>query len=628
MSTFAVVNDSQILPAVNYLLSNLDVNGVPANVLVANTATGVISQSGNTTPVGYLYQYINIRYSNNNIGTSGFDINSNNYAYFGVYNSATPTASTNPVSYQWFEVSPPFNLATSRTLYYSALGGRQIQFVAANALPSSGFVITTANVAIDLDVVTTAVGTPGERGPVTQASVITTADPNTATTAQLTTWFEAPRDAVTPPIGTGLTPPVSGDTATFTYTGGVGQPNATLNYNGSIWVPVDGQVVNGNVIIQNTLAANAIITGSITSTQIAANTITGNRIAANTITATNITTGTLTTNLFTANTINGNIITAGTITANLINANGLIVNTVVSTGATINNFTSPGFWLDGNSGNARFGNTVSIGNSLTVGTNANIGGNLIIGTNANIGNSLTIGNLLTVGANANIGGNLRIGNNANIGNSVAIGNLLTVGANANIGGNLIIGNNASIGGNLNVTGLITTGNLNANTVNTTTIVPAAISAGAQSIVISQEIFAVNAVANTLYVGNCIAFLTTTLANQNVYAFAGLNTNLVIDVTGTAEIEREVILLRYDVTANTFTQLNSFTIGPTTLPGAGAYATGAFLAPFVGYYDVLANVGNYAYTVGQSYSVVAGAGNIANVIIVGDDATVVVQTIKR
>ena len=397
MSTFAVVNDSEILPAVNYLLSNLD-TGVPGNVLVANTTTGVISQSGNTTPVAYLYQYINIRYSNNNIGTSGFDINSNNYAYFGVYNSATPTASVNPVSYQWFEVSPPFDLATSRTLYYSALGGRQIQFAAANALPSSGYVITTANVAIDLDVVTTAVGTPGERGPVTQASVITTADPNTATTAQLTTWFEAPRDAVTAPIGTGLSPPVSGDTATFTYTGGVGQPNATLNYNGSIWIPVDGQVVNGNVIIQNTLAANAIITGSITSTQIAANTITGNRIAANTITgnliaantitgnliaantitANNITTGTLTTNLFTANTISGNIITGGSITTDKLAANVLTANTVISTGATVGDFTSTGFWLQGNTGNARFGNTVSIGNSLTVGANATIGGNLTV----------------------------------------------------------------------------------------------------------------------------------------------------------------------------------------------------------------------------------------------------------
>ena len=412
MTTFAVVNNSDLLPAVNYLLSNLDTNtggniALPGNVLVANTTTGVISQSGNTTPVGYLYQYVNIRYSNNAIGTDGFSTSSNNFAYFGVYNSAGPTPSANPVSYQWYQVSPPFDLATSRTLYYSAIGGRQIQFAAASSPPSSSYVITVANVAIDLDIVTTAAGTPGERGPIAMAFVITTADPNTATSAQLTTWFEASREAVTPPIGTGLTP-VVGDTATFTYTGGVGQPSATFSYNGSIWLPVDGQVVNGNVIIQNTLAANAIITGSITATQIAAGTITATQIAANTITANRIATGTLTTNLFTANTINANILQANTFVANTISGNAIVANTftansisgaaiiggsittdklaanvltantVISTGATIGDFNSTGFWLQGNTGNARFGNTVSIGNQLTVGANATIGGNLTV----------------------------------------------------------------------------------------------------------------------------------------------------------------------------------------------------------------------------------------------------------
>jgi hypothetical protein len=56
----------------------------------------------------------------------------------------------------------------------------------------------------------------------------------------------------------------------------------------------------------------------------------------------------------------------------------LTANTVVSTGATIGSFTSPGFWLQGSTGNARFGNTVSIGNNLTVGANATIGGNLTV----------------------------------------------------------------------------------------------------------------------------------------------------------------------------------------------------------------------------------------------------------
>jgi len=458
MTTFAVTNSDQLLPAVNYLLSNLDTTGsgnvvLPGNVLVANTTTGVISQEGNATPFGYLYQYVNLRYSNNATGTAGFDTNSNNYSYFGVYNSATSAASANPSAYQWYQVSPPFDTATSRTLYYSAIGGRQIQWAAASSPPSTSYLVTVANVAIDLDVVTTATGTPGDRGPIALAFVITTADPNGASDIQLTGWFSASRDNTSPPIGTGLTP-VVGDTATFTYTGGPGQPSATLSYNGSAWLPVTGQVVNGNVIIANSVPGNSVVSNSITTTQIATNTITANNIAANTITgnniasntitagqiaattitadkiatgtitasqiagntitANNIQTGTLTTNLFTANTISGNIITAGTLSATAIIANTfaantisgqaidsgtittdklaaniLAANTVVSTGATLGNINSPGFWLDGNTGNARFGNSVSIGNSLTVGNNAIIGGNLVISGLVSSGNLIS-----------------------------------------------------------------------------------------------------------------------------------------------------------------------------------------------------------------------------------------------
>lgn len=460
MTTFAVTNSNQLLPAVNYLLSNLDTSGgsgnivLPGNVLVANTTTGVISQEGNTTPFAYLYQYINLRYSNNATGTDGFDTNSNNYSYFGVYNSATSAPSANPTAYQWYQVSPPFDTASSRTLYYTAIGGRQIQWAAASAPPSSGYLVTQANVAIDLDVVTTAAGTPGERGPIAMAFVITTANPNTATAAQLTAWFEASRENTVPPIGTGLTP-VVGDTATFTWTAGVGQPTATLTYNGSIWIPVTAQVINGNVIITGTIAGNAIIANTITSTQIATGTITANNIAGNTITANNIATGTitanniqtgtLTTNLFTANSINANILTANTFaastisgqaiiantfTANTINGNAIIANTfaantingnsivsgsittdklaanvltantVISTGATIGDFNSPGFWLQGNTGNARFGNTVSIGNNLIVGNNAQIGGNLSINGLVTSGNL----NINTVSTNTMVTG--------------------------------------------------------------------------------------------------------------------------------------------------------------------------------------------------------------------------------
>ena len=478
MSTFAIVNTGDVIPAVNYLLSNLDTAGnanvtIPGNVLVANTTTGVVSQFGNASVFAYLYQYVNLRYSNNATGTAGFDTNSNNYSYFGVYNSAGPTPSANPVSYQWFEVSPPFDAATSRTLYYSAIGGRQIQWAAASSPPNSGFQITTANVAIDLDVVTTATGTPGERGPIAMAYVITTADPTTASSATLTGWWEASRTASVPPIGTGLTP-VPGDTAFFTYpdTGA----SATFEYNGSVWTTAIGQVVAGNVLVSNTVSGTSLVNSTITGIKIANSTITGNLVLNGTLTGNKIVTGTLTTNLFTANSINANIIQANTFTANTISgqaiiantftantingnsivagsitaeqlaANVLIANTVISTGATIGNFASPGFWLQGNTGNARFGNTVSIGNNLTV------------------------------------------------------------------------GNNATIGGNLAITGLVTAGTLNANTVQTTTIVPAAVSSGvSNSSSTNQDI--TNPLQATRYFTNTTSVISVTAASQPVYVWA-------------------------------------------------------------------------------------------------------------
>lgn len=447
MSTFAVTNSNQVIDSVNYLLSNLDtsVTGnvtIPDGTLVANVTTGQITATGNVTSgansYSYINQWINLRYANNASGSSGFSTVPTNSLYFGVYNSNISTASSNPAEYVWRQVAGGFG--TTKTIYYSSIGGRQVQFAAANVAPSSNFVISVANVAIDLDVITTAAGLPGERGPIVMGYVITTADPASASSSTLTGWFSSARDALTPPIGTGLTP-VTGDTAYFTYptTGS----SVTYEYNGSAWTSVIGQVVsgnvivpnsmpgntviadtlNGNAIIGNTLLGNAIVVGTVTGNLIAAstiagyniigNTITGNLIDANTITGDKITVGTLTGNLITVGTLTGNLIAANTITgtnitgntitgnllvansfvANSINgdsitsasittdklaANVLTANTVVSTGATIGSFTSPGFWLQGTTGNARFGNTVSIGNNLSVGANATIGGNLTV----------------------------------------------------------------------------------------------------------------------------------------------------------------------------------------------------------------------------------------------------------
>jgi len=265
--------------------------------------------------------------------------------------------------------------------------------------------------------------------------VITPNDPNTSGNTALSTWFASSRTANTPPIGTGLTP-VTGDTADFFYP--VTSASETYTYDGSGWANAVAQVIPGNTIVNGTITGNAIANNTITGQNIVANSISGNAIVADTlfgnaiiantlygnaviantlygntivantlsgnaivantingnaIIANTISGNTIIANTFSANTINGSAVIAGTIAANTINGNSIVsgsitadqlaanaitANTVVSTGATIGNFASPGFWLDGASGNARFGNTLSIGSQLTVGNNASIGGNLTV----------------------------------------------------------------------------------------------------------------------------------------------------------------------------------------------------------------------------------------------------------
>ena len=197
-------------------------------------------------------------------------------------------------------------------------------------------------------------GATGSRGIIPLAYVVTSSDPTLLSNAQLSSAFAAPRDAIIPPIGTGFAP-IDGDTAQFVYT--TTPTSIVKTYDGTGWTDADGEVIDGNVIV------------------------------------------------------------TGTVTASKLAANDIYALTIQSTSATTGSNTSPGFWLQANTGNARFGGGINIGDSLVV------------------------------------------------------GNTAVIGSNANIGGNLIVGANATIGQNLSVTGLITAGNLQANTVNTTTIVP-------------------------------------------------------------------------------------------------------------------------------------------------------------
>jgi hypothetical protein len=67
----------------------------------------------------------------------------------------------------------------------------------------------------------------------------------------------------------------------------------------------------------------------------------------------------------------GDLIAAGTIRGNALAGNEIFTNKLASTNATFASTSSQGFWLDGTTGNARFGGGVSIGGVITNGLLAN-----------------------------------------------------------------------------------------------------------------------------------------------------------------------------------------------------------------------------------------------------------------
>jgi len=809
MTTFAVTSTDQTLDAVNYLLSNLGQAGnvgnatIPTGTLIGNTTSGIVStyNAGGGNAYSYLYQYINLRYANNATGTSGFSTLPGNANFFGVYNSATSAASSVPAAYTYYEVAGGFG--TTKTIFYSTQGGRQIQLVPANVAPSSSFIQSTANVAIDLDVVTTAAGTPGSRGPIAMAYVVTPSTPVGASDLQLTAWWEAARDSLTPPIGTGLTP-VVGDTGTFIYGAGVGTPSETYEFNGSGWTAVVQQVISGNVVVANSMPGTAITASSITGNRIAANTITGNTILVSTITGNLIAGNTITGNLIAANTITGNLIAANTITANNISTDYLYTGNIVSFGANIGNNSSSGFWLQNNTGNARFGGNISIGNSANIGSNLIVGDNAVIGSNVQIGGNLSVVGLITSGAlNSNtvdtaqlvpnavvstkiadnaittskiiadavtatqianqavsnakialatITGNLvqsqtltgnLIALNTITGNLVATGtitatniatgtitatqiaastitasqiaagtitatqiatgtitatniqsgtitgtqiaagtvtatniqsgtitasqiaantitatqistayvyagNIVSFGAtlgsntspgywlqyntgnarfggNVSIGNNLAVGANATVGANLTVSGLITTGSLNSNTVATTTMVAAAVSNG-NSIQSNTDNTVSTPTINTDYFDTGYGINVTTVeANQPVYIYGQISLQSLFTVTSTVtQISVATGLYRQNPdTSYTLVKASQTVVGSLTPPGSYLSAE---TDSYVGYLDTPSAAGTYKYIFAFAWSKTGGTMTMSSQTVTFRN--LLLQTLKR
>jgi hypothetical protein len=144
---FALDNEpslSQISEAVNYILANFGGGNT------VDPVTGQITAPGGTF-VGYLYQYIAVKYADSADGSVNFSNSPTGRSYFGLRNSNDASESTNPADYIWYQASGGFG--STKSLWYIATGGRQIQFAVSVAAPDAGWVVDPGS-SIDLDVVT------------------------------------------------------------------------------------------------------------------------------------------------------------------------------------------------------------------------------------------------------------------------------------------------------------------------------------------------------------------------------------------------------------------------------------------------------------------------------------------
>jgi hypothetical protein len=149
------------------------------NDTAINTSQSDISNGvTGTAAVGYNLQYLHIKYADDNLG-GGLSNSQTNKDYFGLFNSASSTESTNPADYTWFKVTNGFG--ASKNLYYIVMGGRLIQTYVGTNAPTILWSQDTGT-AINLDVISTTGGKLGRVGYAAATNYTMGTLPSTVTT--------------------------------------------------------------------------------------------------------------------------------------------------------------------------------------------------------------------------------------------------------------------------------------------------------------------------------------------------------------------------------------------------------------------------------------------------------------
>lgn len=275
----------------NVYLNGTDSSGVSG--LNPNTTTGEITDSeGNV--VGYLYQFIHVKYADSNTGLNISDTQTGK-SYYGIHNSNTSTESTNPADYTWYEVVGTFG--TTKSLYYYVLGGRQVKFDV-NTDPQDYHWLVDTGIAINLDLIV---------------------PPKTITTSELI-------DAAVTEIKLAN----AAVTASKTSIAAISNATGDLVANSVGTTQITDNAITSEKVIANAIVAGKIAANAVTAVAIEANAITANKIAADAVTADKIAA-----NSVTAVKIAANAVTADKVLANSISASKMVTNTITAASSII-----------------------------------------------------------------------------------------------------------------------------------------------------------------------------------------------------------------------------------------------------------------------------------------------------
>jgi hypothetical protein len=242
-------------------------------------------------PVSYPFQFIHVKYADDNVGTGITDVPANKI-YWGIFNSALSTESNNPADYTWYESQSGFGTVTY--LYYQIIGGRQIKFSVTTTQPSYKWLVD-AGLALDQS--------------------LGNLRANTVSAAQIAT------DAVTE----------------------LKILNGSITNNKLLTGTITGDKIFANTITGNKIAAETIGAGSI-----AAGAITTVKLEAGAVTTAKIEAGAVTSAKITVNDLSAISANMGSITAGSLDAVNITGSTI--TGNTITGSTINGGTINGTSG--------------------------------------------------------------------------------------------------------------------------------------------------------------------------------------------------------------------------------------------------------------------------------------